>query len=92
MRVLLHDYFPISPAYTLLDGQGVFRGVPLPGAEGRVDRLRRPDGSRLSLADWQAAWGPFLAASETVEVFSEAAARLLRSAYPDLDNITVAPH
>lgn len=92
MRVLLHDYFPISPAYTLLDGQGMFRGVPQPGAEGRVDRLRRPDGSRLSLADWQAVWGPFLAASETVEVFSEAAARLLRSAYPDLHNITVAPH
>jgi len=92
LRTLLHDYFPISPAYTLLDGAGKFRGVPRPGAEGRVDRLRRPDGSRISLADWQAAWGGLLAASETVEVFSQASARLLRSAYRDLHNITVVPH
>ncbi len=92
LRVLVHDYFPVSPAYTLLDDRGAFRGVPGPAQAGRVDRARRPDGSRVPLADWQAAWGALLARADVVEVFSEASADILRQVWPDLGHVVVRPH
>lgn len=96
VEVLLHDYFPISPSYTLLGADGVWRGVPLPGnAAGRdpAHHWRGPDGTRTDLATWQAKWGALLAAASRIEVFSEASRDILSMAYPSCRAaITVRPH
>ncbi len=92
LQVLIHDYFPISPAPTLLGAGDLYRG--LPDSEGGDARhtTRRPDGSAVSLAVWQQAWGGLLARADRVECFSQASARLVQGAYPKLENIAVCPH
>lgn len=92
LRVLMHDYFPLSPAYTLLGADGAYTGLPRPGAEDRSHQVRRPDGTRVPLSDWQAAWGALLARADEVEVFSEASAALVRAAYPKVSTVKVRPH
>jgi GT2 family glycosyltransferase len=96
IEVLLHDFFPLSPSYTLLDGDGVYRG-PLAEAAARAgDRAhqsRRADGTLLDLAGWQAEWGRLLRAAAKIEVFSEDSRRQLCAALPDLNGtIAVVPH
>ena len=88
----LHDYFPLSPAYTLCDADGVYRGLPPDGHGDPAHRARRPDGREVPLAEWRAAWHGF-AARATLRCFSEASAALLRATWPDLaGRIAVAPH
>jgi GT2 family glycosyltransferase len=93
VEVLFHDYFPISPSYTLLDGSGRWRGLPDPATTDRAHQWRRPDGSRIGLADWQAAWGRLLARAEAVEVFSQASRALVTATWPDVsDRVAVRHH
>ena len=93
VEVLVHDYFPVSPSYTLLDSRGRFRGPVVAGAPGSGDRAHRawrPGGGTMDLAAWQDAWRPLMIAGE-VTAFSEAAALLVRAAYPDA-RVRVRPH
>lgn len=93
IEVLIHDYLPISPSYTLLDGDGGFRGVPQPGQVRRGHDILRPDGSRVDLATWQAAWRPLLAAADRVVVFSGASRDLIAAAYPEVTaRLILRPH
>lgn len=93
LDILFHDYLPISPSYTLLDADGVYRGLPMPGHEDAAHRYRCPDGTRIELAAWQALWGQALAVAQRLVVFSEASARVVRAAYPDhAARLVVQPH
>jgi len=93
LDVLFHDYLPISPSYTLLDGDMVFRGVPDPATADTAHTIRRADGTRLSLAEWQMAWRALLERAEGLVTFSEDSKRHVMAAYPDLaDRIVVKPH
>ncbi|MGH1424289.1 MAG: glycosyltransferase family 2 protein [Pseudooceanicola sp.] len=98
IEVLIHDFFPISPSYTLLGQDGVFHGVPRAGdADGAggdpAHGYRRPDGSQCDLAMWQAAWGGLISAADTVTVFSDNSRRILIEAYPQAAaTIRVTPH
>ncbi|MHA7874969.1 glycosyltransferase [Roseivivax sp.] len=88
----LHDYFPLSPSYTLCDSTGTYRGLPAPGDRDPAHQARRPDGTRVPLTQWRAAWHG-LAARAQITCFSEASADLLREAWPDLaPRITLRPH
>lgn len=92
LEVLFHDYFALSPAYCLLDRDGVYRGVPQPG---RADTAHRYEGHgrTASLAAWREAWGAMLADASSLVVFSEDSAANVRAAYPHLaDRIVVRPH
>ncbi len=96
IEVLLHDFFPVSPSYTLLGGDGVYRGVPLaagPLAQDCVHRYNRPGRPDASLADWQAAWGALIDAAQRCVVFSANTAALLAEAYPvAAEKTVVEPH
>lgn len=96
IEILLHDYFPVSPSYTLLDCEGVWRGVPLPDSPAGRDPAhywRGPEGSPTDLAAWQAEWGVLLAAASRIEVFSEASREILCTAYPSCRTaIIIRPH
>ncbi len=93
LDILIHDFFPVSPSYTLLDSDGVFRGVPAADSTDKAHRIKRPDGSKISLHDWRVAWGRALAAADHVTVFSNNSAGLMLAAYPDIaPQLRVMPH
>jgi hypothetical protein len=93
LDILFHDYLPISPSYTLLDADGVYRGVPQPGQEDAGHTYRCPDGRRMALAAWQALWGQALDRARHLIVFSDASRRILGEAYPaSTGRIILRPH
>lgn len=96
LEVLMHDFFPISPSYTLLGRNSVYSGVPRPGvdpAEEAGHGWRGRDGRRGTLAEWQASWGALIAAADRVVVFSGSSRDILAEAYPvAADRIEVVPH
>lgn len=92
LRVLVHDYLPLSPSYTLLGQDGVYRGLPDPARNtDPAHDIRRPDGRLCPLADWRAAWDRLLTRADRVEVFSEASHALLAAACPAA-RLAVLPH
>ena len=91
-EVLVHDFFMLSPSYTLLDDAGIYTGPVPVDAPDKVHTSQRPDGTILTLADWRAAWEPLLQAGRVV-VFSEDSAMHMRAAFPELaDRIVLTPH
>ncbi|MFT5865343.1 MAG: GT2 family glycosyltransferase [Gammaproteobacteria bacterium] len=90
VEILFHDYFPISPSYTLLDQRNHFNGVPPDTLRSLAHETRRPDGTAVKLVDWRAAWGALLAAGDVV-VFSDDGMNHVRTAYPD-SRPRVVPH
>jgi glycosyltransferase involved in cell wall biosynthesis len=93
ITLLFHDYLPISPAYTLLGADGVWRGLPAIGDPDPAHRICRPDGSTCDLAQWRRAWGALLARADTVTVFSDPSRALVAAAYPQIaTRIALCPH
>lgn len=96
IEVLFHDFFPISPSYTLLGHAGVYRGVPVAGgplADDPAHVYVRPGLPDASLSDWQAAWAPLVTAAQCCVVFSENSARIVAEAYPQAaQNLKIKPH
>ncbi|MGY6549979.1 MAG: glycosyltransferase [Roseinatronobacter sp.] len=93
LEILFHDYLPISPSYTLLDHDGVFRGVPASDQDDPAHRYRRGDGTEMLLADWRAAWECVIDTADRLQVFSEASARIVTEAYPQAAaRLQVTPH
>jgi GT2 family glycosyltransferase len=88
IEVLVHDYFPVSPSYTLTDADGRHRGLPDPAGE---DPAHRAQGAPL--ARWQRKWGRLIAAADTVTVFSRDSHRLMLGAYPEASRtLRLRPH
>jgi glycosyltransferase involved in cell wall biosynthesis len=89
LEVLLHDWFPVSPSYTLLGSDGAYRGPVGPEARDPAHRT-----GRASTAEWQAEWGRLMEAADKVVLFSEAGRPILARAFPGLDpaRIAVRPH
>ncbi len=96
IEVLVHDFFMISPSYTLLGEDGQYHGLPRPGTtpgDMRAHRTERPGGVPVTLADWQAAWARLMAAASRITVFSESSRALVAGAYPAAEGaIRLQPH
>ncbi len=93
LELLFHDYFPISPSYTLLDSDGVYRGPVTPDRTDRAHLARRSEGKRVSLAEWQAAWGALARGADELRVFAADGSQHVAAAWPDLrDRIAIVPH
>jgi GT2 family glycosyltransferase len=97
VELLVHDYFPISPAYTLLGQDGRYRGVPVAGTSVGQDPAHhpvRPNGLPVaSLTEWQDAWGRLIDICDQVTVFCETGRALMVQVYPQCRDICrVAPH
>jgi GT2 family glycosyltransferase len=97
IELLVHDYFPISPSYTLLGSDGRYHGVPVAGGALEKDpahHAARPRGmARATLAEWQAAWGRLIDACAQITVFCETGRDLMAQAYPRAaDLCRVVPH
>ena len=91
-QMLFHDYLPLSPSYTLLGRDGIYRGPVRAPDPDPAHMMRRPDGSTVALGQWQQAWKTFAARAEIV-TFSADSARNVASVWPDLaDRIVTRPH
>ena len=91
IEMLIHDYFPISPSYTLLNSAAHYTGPPT--ADDIAHQWRKPNGALLPLADWQAEWGRLIDAADTITVFSHSSAQIFGAAYPAAqEKMRVAPH
>ncbi|MEO0915513.1 MAG: glycosyltransferase [Pseudomonadota bacterium] len=94
LEVRMHDYFPISPSWNLLNGQGRFAGVPPLDTKDAVHGLA-PRGSQpgVSHRTWRAAWARALSQADEITVFSRSSAALVGRAYPDTQpKIRLRPH
>jgi GT2 family glycosyltransferase len=93
IEVELHDYFPLSPSFTLLGADGRFAGLPPPDSRDPAHTARRPDGTPVPLADWRAAWRRLIARADRITAFSAASAAHLVAVWPDAaGRIAVSPH
>ena len=96
LEVLAHDFFPVSPSYTLLDRDGRYRGVPRPGTAAGDDpahRAERPGRPPADLAQWQAAWGRLMAGAGRITAFSDSSRAILAEVWPGVaGRIGVLPH
>lgn len=93
MEVLFHDFFPLTPAYTLLDQDGRYRGPVLDGRTDPAHTVIRPNGDEISLAGWRAAWGKMLAAADEVVVFSDDSYAQVAQVYPAYaGKLVLRPH
>ncbi len=93
IEVLIHDFYPVSPSYTLLDADGVYRGPVTAERDDPAHRGRDAAGNPVPLADWQAAWGGLLRDADEIRAFSEDSAAQIRAVWSGLDDrIRVLPH
>jgi O-antigen biosynthesis protein len=91
LEMLFHDYFAISPSYTLLDQDGVFSGIPNPKTGGPC--LGDHKANNIPLDAWQGRWGQLVTAAKEIIVFSHNSAALVRKAYPEAGRkMVVRPH
>ncbi len=91
LDLLFHDYFPLSPSYTLLGADGAYRGPP--GPEDRGHAFRSATGLTVALAEWQARWRDLAERANELRVFAEDSAAHVAAVWPDLtERIRVVPH
>lgn len=94
LTIEIHDFFPLSPSYTLLDGSGRYRGPPIAGADDDVAHsYRNREGRTISLSEWQASWHKALTRADQIVVFSENSYDMLMAVWQELSPaIVVRPH
>jgi len=88
LDLLVHDYFMISPTYTLLNDDGVFIS---PNSAARRQAFKDP--KEAHLVRWRQAWRPLLVAADRVIAFSSSSRELVLSAYPEVrGKLSLQPH
>lgn len=94
IKLLVHDYYMISPSYTLSNSDNRYAGVPKPGLTQDVaHRYINADGSVVELGQWQEEWGQVVHEAKEVEVFSSSSKEIILQAYPLAEGkIRVKPH
>lgn len=93
--MLIHDFYPVSPSYTLM-GRAGYAGVPVAGGplgDDPAHRFRHLDGRVTGLAAWQAAWGRLVAQADRITTFSASSRDIIAQVWPEAaPRITVTPH
>jgi glycosyltransferase involved in cell wall biosynthesis len=93
-RVLIHDFYPVCPSYTLLDDSNRFCGVPADLADCRRCLPGNPHAHlQADPGQWRSDWGGLLEVADEVICFSASSREILIRAYPALANrVLVRPH
>ncbi|WP_462114062.1 glycosyltransferase [Lysobacter xanthus] len=95
----LHDFHSVCPAFTLIDADGRYCGVPeldvcracLPRNAANLLGFPAP----ADLGGWRGSWGELLRSADRVVAFSQASADILARAYPEVaerQRIELRPH
>lgn len=90
----LHDYFPISPSYCLLDSSGRFSGPPHPSDTDAAHQVAKAPGrASLTLTEWRKLWSCALDQASEITAYSKSSAALFAAAFPKHQNkISIRPH
>lgn len=86
LKIFLHDYFALCPAYPLLNRQGVFCGVPIPPNPCRHCLPGHPlvachEG--MNIETWRALWGKFLSCADELLAADPSVKELFSRVYPE---------
>lgn len=94
LEICIHDFFPVSPSWNLLDASGRFDGVPDVSTTDTAHSLPALHGhAPVSHAEWRARWSKLFSLAQRVIVFSESSDQLIKIAYPHAAPKTVIrPH
>lgn len=98
LEVVIHDYFPVCPNFTLLNDAAQETYCRVPGyaectACMRQDFMQKAFGAHFSLAAWRSAWAAFLAEADLVLFPSETARTIVTRVFPADDaRFSVVPH
>lgn len=94
LEIRMHDFFPISPSWNLLDGEGRFSGVPALDTKDAIHSVAAT-GGRIGVSHrmWRRAWGRAMRETDEITVFSTSSAEIVADAYPDSsEKIVLRPH
>lgn len=94
LEVQIHDFFPISPSWNLLDSSGRFEGVPDRCSTDLAHSVPPLDGQGpISHMQWRDAWARLFSTADRVLTFSNSSRLLINEAYPQTAPITIEqPH
>lgn len=91
----IHDFFVLSPSYTLLDSIGRFTGSPRDNTHGTdsAHTFRDRSGQNIDLVEWQARWHLAMLHASEIVVFSVNSSNMVTKVWPDLaPKIRICPH
>ena len=94
----VHDYFCISPSYTLLTENNIYRGAPLDLEKHTQFLINSNSEFKLFCTEtdarkWQEHWRKFLLSCDEVLCFSHSSEEIMLSAYYELkDKLVYIPH
>jgi len=87
LEVMFHDFFPLTPTFTLLGQDGKFHGVP---AADNTDPFHN---TPVALSQWRTAWGRVIARADRIVTFSRDSRAHVLAVWPDArDRLDVVPH
>jgi GT2 family glycosyltransferase len=94
LEIHIHDFFPISPSWNLLNSRGCFEGVPEIGACDAAHSIPALDGKPpIPHSTWRDVWKGLFARATNVIAFSNSSRDLIANAYPEAAaKITIVPH
>lgn len=93
LNVLFHDFLPISPSYTLLCSDGVYRSSADEMQKDSAHSFNFSDGTKGDVVEWQRQWKYALDHAQSLIVFSNNSADIVLRTWPDLsDKVKVQPH
>ncbi len=93
IEVLVHDFFMLSPSYTLLDADGIYRGPVEDSRQDPAHQAPQAGASTLTLPQWRQHWGVLMRAAQEIVVFSDDSRTQVLTAFPDLSKrIVLRPH
>lgn len=94
MTIEIHDFYPLSPSYTLLDSKGKFTGPPHPDTHADpIHSCRDRKGQIVNLVEWQMRWRNAMSHANEIITFSESSCDILLTVWPEFaSKITLRPH
>jgi GT2 family glycosyltransferase len=88
LEIRMHDFFPISPSWNLLNRSGWYQGVPPLSTKDKAHRL-----PGVSHREWRGLWEQVFARADVVTVFSPSGRDIVKAAYPTAaKKITLLSH
>ncbi len=92
LRMLIHDFFPICPSYTLLDDCGDFCEIKdIDGCKKCAEKNQLVRMYTNDIENWRRLWKQFLDSCEVIECFSQDSINYMCKVYPQ-NNYILRPH
>lgn len=94
LELRIHDYFIISPSWTLLGRDGRYSGIPELDCSDPAHAFKASNiDKKLSHREWRNNWGRVVSKAASITAFSASSAALIEEAFPEAhEKITVSPH